>query len=198
MTRPRGKMPPAVKPRLVTLAAGASLLLCIATVALWVRSYWSHDCVVYRGPSGHQATQWATGLLILSTENHSNPERLVSFHSFHSWRPPPTEPRVGSGRWSRIGFGYESFEAPLDVPATVAKWLSEHDTPILCTRTRRLAVPLWFVTMLFAILPVWKFVVVIRTRQSCPGRCPTCGYDLRATPERCPECGAAPAATAAR
>ena len=31
-----------------------------------------------------------------------------------------------------------------------------------------------------------------RERQAA-GRCPQCGYDLRATPERCPECGAVPA-----
>jgi hypothetical protein len=30
------------------------------------------------------------------------------------------------------------------------------------------------------------------------GRCPSCGYDLRASLGRCPECGAKPAASACR
>jgi hypothetical protein len=35
------------------------------------------------------------------------------------------------------------------------------------------------------------FRPLLRRRFSGPGRCPNCGYDLRATPERCPECGTA-------
>jgi hypothetical protein len=30
---------------------------------------------------------------------------------------------------------------------------------------------------------------VVADHRSREGRCPSCGYDLRATPERCPECG---------
>jgi hypothetical protein len=55
--------------------------------------------------------------------------------------------------------------------------------------------PHWFVAVLLAIAPArWSMLKRRETRRRDAGRCPTCGYDLRATPERCPECGTEAAA----
>jgi hypothetical protein len=45
---------------------------------------------------------------------------------------------------------------------------------------------------LLAILPAARALLALRTlRRAAAGKCPQCGYDLRATPDRCPECGTA-------
>ena len=57
-------------------------------------------------------------------------------------------------------------------------------------------VPWWGLVTAFAVLPGIVLIRVlrrvVRDRCSAQGRCPTCGYDLRATPDRCPECGVTP------
>lgn len=52
--------------------------------------------------------------------------------------------------------------------------------------------PLWGLVVLAGILPSLCLAPSIRRwRRNVEGKCPNCGYDLRASPDRCPECGAA-------
>jgi hypothetical protein len=58
------------------------------------------------------------------------------------------------------------------------------------------SVPYWFLALLAAAAPLWKWRAVARQRRlqrlRQKGICLNCGYDLRASPERCPECGTIP------
>lgn len=57
-------------------------------------------------------------------------------------------------------------------------------------RGSQVIVPVWFLAVVTGWLPLWWLISSRReSRRHASGRCPTCGYDLRATPERCPECG---------
>ena len=53
-----------------------------------------------------------------------------------------------------------------------------------------LAVPHAYLLAATAVYPTWRLATWLRRRRHAhSGRCPACGYDLRATPGRCPECG---------
>jgi hypothetical protein len=167
-----------------TLAA-ASLLLCLATAGLWVRSYWvydwfyaerrevgedgqgsaiSHyDCTVvsYRGRIGG-SIGWSE-----RPEGHSTPPWEFEFgHPSRRFAELATDSRL---RITHAIFGGYTF--------TEQHW----------------AVPAWALVSAFAVLPLivtLRQVRTVRRRQRARlGCCPACGYDLRATPERCPECG---------
>lgn len=77
--------------------------------------------------------------------------------------------------------------------------------PYVDIRARRVALPWWFLTMLFALAPARALYTWRKSRRRPPHACQGCGYDLRATADpagprlaTCPECGrtSAPASPA--
>lgn len=62
--------------------------------------------------------------------------------------------------------------------------------------------PYWFLALLASVpaLRSWRgrSRASRRRRAAAAGRCPACGYDLRASPARCPECGWPPERAPAR
>jgi hypothetical protein len=163
-----------------------SLLLCLATVGLWVRSYWRYDGL----------TRTSAGLDALTFEMQSNLGEmgLFTFQSGHPSHPVTGwQYLAGSGardftlnNWPRrnlsgrslslLGFGYL-------------------DGLVIGNSIRAVYFPHWFLSLLLAILPAVHLRGILRTRRrNRAGLCANCGYDLRATPDRCPECGAVPPA----
>ena len=156
-----------MKRRLFTLVAAASMLLSIAVVALWVRSYGRADHVGW-------LSRMNSGFMSNSLRGH------FEFACFHDYPRPrlagfdycsrAAQPFQLKSEDFFLGFGVEMDPNGI--------WL---------------ACPHWFLALLFAILPVLRFHVATRSRPGDRGGyCPRCGYDLRATPDRCPECGDVP------
>ena len=148
-----------------------SLLLCVAVVALWVRSYSVGDVVRVRSESRWYQAWSDKGSLRFGT--HLRSELDFDLPRHQAIVPPPYDVvrarRAVNRRLEWNGFRYmaESRAAP---------------------SSRSVQVPSWFVALLAAILPaLWLGRRLLRRYP--PGHCKRCGYDLRASPDKCPECG---------
>ena len=171
---------------LLNAATAASLVLCVATAVFWVRSYAVEDYVGWSRPAA-AGNLWSTRgevVFVRVTPHEGRGPFDGANRPFHIRFPPPAGASLGEVSARRVvpglrrvaGFAYGAGAIPSYAGQA---WI----------------VPLWAPCAASAILPAIAAARLrLRRRLAARrhlrfGRCPTCGYDLRATPDRCPECG---------
>jgi hypothetical protein len=188
--------------RLFTLASMLSLLFCIATAALWARSYYVGYGAGRINDRAHESRRLMTffgisvawGGISIGREIEDVPEgadpdtmrRAANGWSHWTYARPHDALVFVDWNWRLLGFAWSSYEhygydARVDPPASAGT-----------DRSQVLVIPCWFSVLVSALVPLgW----LARARRVRRGRrmnlCPACGYDLRASNERCPECGGA-------
>jgi hypothetical protein len=187
--------------RLFELASILSLMLCVATCGLWVRSYWVADTLRYYGrvregrltsgsAGSDDGTLWADwGATYIPAElsaeyDHKfydewNPELI------RGWSVASAEPSPDPGPVARlVHVVYRADHQATRIDVEYAAMFA----------SAGLELPHWVLVLAFASSPIVSAVQRRRAgRMRSRGLCPSCGYDLRASPKCCPECGAVPA-----
>jgi hypothetical protein len=191
-----------MKRRLFNLLVGVSLLLCVATIILWVRSYGHHHDQV-RWNSEITKASHQTGFSFESRPGHvifwyatTDGENLVTppggYWYFESVKDTPADVAMREENDEKPGLlGVASAHRAGTLPATggfdrIGSTASSYKEWIL-------SFSYWLLSFLFLLPATFAMAAhrrVIRDRRL--QKCLICGYDLRATPNRCPECGTAP------
>jgi hypothetical protein len=181
-------------------AVVVSVLLLLVTAGVWVRSYWVSDMVYWCDwPSDYaynhfrKAISSRGGLQLVIDHYEGNYMPAFETHGCHysarNERQYPVlsdwyfnQPLFEGHRQSALGFAVESASSGSSMVG-----------PQLSQTIKSLTLPLYFPTLLFALLPAHHFLRVRRRRRAAyrraKGCCVFCGYDLRASAGRCPECG---------
>ena len=190
-----------MKRLLLNLVTALSLLLCVASCALWV---WTASTMHWVGYATRHDAETRQARHVLGSGGGALSYQCVL-------APPPPRPgarwfpegvRTGSisvsgneladqaGRVGVrfLGFGYYHFVID-------DSGYSGHPQGMTFVGAY---VPHGFLVAVFVAGPAARVTLrlVRRRGRKAAGLCPRCGYDLRATPGRCPECGtAAPVST---
>ena len=172
-----------------------SLLLAVATCALWVRSRSHIDVAHQAGAVDAALTQarWefysCEGVICVSRvrcEQSTGPVTEMMGSGFRSFP-------VTGALTDRPFSGFEPADfRPLGFGIVRGVTIDPSAGPWQRRWTHwALSVPHWFVALLLIGAPAWwSSARLTRGSRRRGGCCLACGYDLRATPDRCPECGA--------
>jgi hypothetical protein len=199
--------------RLFTLVSALSLVLCVATSVLWIRSGSSSDAFYFGTGGGTVWTLWSgrDWINLARYRGWPNPPRFR--HDSQSNLGPIFALNTFGGAHS-IGWelwqlrGRDGASCVVVEPDGSAAWMPARSALQTLSTNRysapmpfwEVAAPHWVFAMVFGILPLvelsrWAVTrIAISARRRArhnQGHCTACGYDLRATPDRCPECGAA-------
>ena len=179
---------------LLNVASALSLVLCVAAVVLWVRSYrvadacwvarhWNYaGFMSFRGTIGCEFGRWYDG----------GPQDRYAEAIQVGYRPVPVRdmPLSDYVHIAEVDGRFKGLRHYHDVLGF--RWHPRSDRNWEY-RERGVAAPLWFAAGLGLALPLVRASrAVRRARYARAGRCGACGYDLRASPDRCPECGTMP------
>ena len=180
----------AVTRRPLSLLTALSLVLCVATLAWWARSFLPADLHV-GAVDGRLVLLFCDARLTQIWESErahvSAAEKWTQVRAGYYIRPSQFTQKV-------LADGTH-VDLLLNAPPRLTELLGfayARESPALTWDYRLITVPLLLPAALLAVPPALAFIAARRRRQrSRAGRCHRCGYDLRATPGRCPECGTA-------
>jgi len=179
--------------RFFRLSALICLLLGAATAALWVRSYWIGERLDWSVGKGQRRLYIEQGRVTFL----SAPLVGMNGKHYEGWNSAPVGTRwyVDDGTTWGIDQRSATWAGFKSTNGTYASILDEAGVGSSLSQRPRywvLVVPCWFFVVICLPLPVCFVLVELRRfRRRAIGRCPVCGYDLRASSIRCPECGTA-------
>ena len=184
--------------RLLNLVTILSLLLFVAVVAFWLRSYavgdqfhvarfrengrwtfWVRDELrVWGGRAGFSRTVSSGPPATYRAFIEKNVRKQEVEPQFHR-RVEPRNAAMKMGNKAKRCLGFE---------AARSSYVRQDGS--VCSGRYSATAPLWPFASAAGVIPALVCVSLGRRRlRRVAGLCIRCGYDLRATPDRCPDCG---------
>lgn len=197
----------AMRHRLFTILTMLSLLLCIAAVAMWVRSLSVRDAFPESlHGSGYSIRSWDGRIFIVHFTTANSPGLFVSVKTPSIAGGNPHNPDAKSTRArSAVSGSQQRYSSVLVLPRITLPAGSIHNgfgfsratvsmsgLPSGPFTVSIVSIPYRSICALSLLIPIgWCIRLGLRRRVD-PNRCRRCGYNLTGnTSGRCPECGIA-------